>query len=225
MAQSSGRSQGSREDRHMDREWEKLGVWALVEQEKLEGTDRSKEGRHQCWGGGRENWSKIEWRFEFRQMKRKGKCIMWRRKRGIKCACVCLTNCWLVDHEGRDLVMKSSSTHTQLLCSRGWPLEYLSSGVLGSDLSFCSIPPVTVWEMAPKGRQESAVAVNKEKGGKWEVEVREVKMLKMIPGVRNRWKCLATSWVHEYPDMADTNLCFLTTSAMSHFHPVRTPVD
>ena len=53
-------------------------------------------------------------------------------------------------------------------------------------MSLCSIPPVTVWEMAQKGRQESAVAVNKEKGGKGEVEVREIKMLKMIPGVQNR---------------------------------------
>lgn len=116
-------------------------------------------------------------------MKRKGKCIMGRRKRGIKCACVCLTNCWLVDNEDRDIIMKSSSTHTQLLCSFGWPQEYLSSRVLRSDLSFCSILPVTMWEMAQKGRQESSIAVSKEKGEKCKVEVREIKMLKMIPGV------------------------------------------
>lgn len=154
-AQPSGRSEGSRGDRHVDQDCEKLRMSALVEQDKLEGTDSSREGRHQRWGGGRENMVlQVEWRFESRQMKRKGKCIMGRRKRGIKCVCVCvcLTNCWLVDHEDRDLVMKSSSAHTQLLCSRGWPLEYLSCGVLRSDLSFCSIPPVTMWEMAQKGR-------------------------------------------------------------------------
>ena len=32
------------------------------------------------------------------------------------CVCVCLTNCWLVDHEDRDLVMKSSQrSHTVIL--------------------------------------------------------------------------------------------------------------
>lgn len=50
-------------------------------------------------------------------------------------------------------------------------------------MSFCSILPVTVWEIAQKGRQGSSIAVSKEKE-KCKVEVREIKkMLKMIPGV------------------------------------------